>query len=148
MDIHDPSPEIVQTDVTTIPKPRRNRASAKKAGTDFEGLLARWLRDRLGDDRIERRAKNGVKDLGDVAGVRTIRGGRVVIEAKNYSSDRIQIRKWLNEALIEAANDDAAIGVVAVKVRGTAKPEEQLVCMDMETFARLLEGGPDELRGA
>lgn len=48
----------------------RNRASAKKAGTAFETLVAGFLAERLGDDRIERRTKNGAKDRGDIAGVR------------------------------------------------------------------------------
>ncbi len=46
----------------------RNRASAKKAGTAFETLVAGFLAERLGDDRIERRTKNGAKDRGDIAG--------------------------------------------------------------------------------
>ena len=146
--IPDPVPEQIQTDTVTIPKPRRNRASAKKAGSSFERAQADWLAERLNDDRIDRRVKGGVKDRGDIGGVRTIRGGRVVIEAKSYSSDRIQIKKWLNEAAVEAANDDAAIAVVMVKVRGTADPAEQLVCMTANTFAALLEGGPDIVRGA
>lgn len=138
-------PVQLQTDdLREIAKPRRNRQSAKKAGANFEGVVAEFLAFRLADDRIERRTKNGTKDRGDITGVKTIRGGRVVIEAKSYSSDRIEIKKWLNEAATEAANDDAPIGVVAVKVRGTAVPAEQMVCMTLETFARLIEGGPDE----
>lgn len=138
--------EVVVTDAVTLPKkPRRTRKSAKNAGTSMETLVARFLAAWFRDDRIERRAKSGRNDRGDIAGVRTIRGGRVVIEAKSYSSDRIEISKWLGEAEIERLNDDAAIGVVAVKVRGKAQPEDQLICMTLETFARLLEGGPDEV---
>ena len=49
----------------------RNRASAKKAGTAFETLVVGYLRNVLHDERIERRAKSGAKDRGDVSGVRT-----------------------------------------------------------------------------
>lgn len=137
----DPSPEVVQTDQITLPKPRRTRASAKKAGSSFERAQADWLAARLDDDRIDRRVKGGVKDRGDIGGVRTIRGGRVVIECKNTA--RIDLPGWLREAEIERGNDDAVIGVVMHKKRGTTDPAEQYVTMTAETFARLIEGGVD-----
>jgi len=117
----------------------RNRASAKAAGSAFETLIAKGLAELLGDDRIERRTKNGNKDRGDVTGVRTIRGGRVVIEAKDVKVQALPA--WLREAEIERGNDDAAIGVVAHKKRGTARASDQYITMDLRTFARLLEGG-------
>ena len=119
----------------------RNRASARKAGTAFETLVANFLALRLADDRIERRAKTGAKDRGDISGVRTIRGGRVVIECKNTTRDNLPA--WIREAEIERGNDDAAIGVVAHKKHGSGNPADQYVSMTLETFARLLEGGPD-----
>lgn len=119
----------------------RNRASAKKAGTAFESLVVEFLAFRLADDRIERRAKSGAKDRGDVSGVRTIRGGRVVIECKSVSRDNLPA--WIREAEIERGNDDAVIGVVAHKKHGSANPADQFVTMTLETFACLLEGGPD-----
>lgn len=137
----DPVPEQVQTDATSIPKPRRNRKSARDAGTAFETSQARWLADRLDDDRIERRSRNGAKDRGDIGGVRTIRGGRVVIECKNTAT--LALPAWLREAEIERGNDDALIGVVMHKKRGTTDPAEQYVTMTAETFAILLEGGID-----
>lgn len=117
----------------------RNRASAKKAGTFMESLVANFLAFRLADDRIERRAKNGSKDRGDISGVR-IPGGRVVIEVKNVSS-KIDLPGWLREAEMERGNDDAVIGVVVSKRHGVAAPSEQYVHMTLETFAALLEGG-------
>lgn len=141
MSFIDPISEQVQTDTLTLPKPRRNRASAKKAGSSFERAQADWLAARLGDDRIDRRVKGGVKDRGDIGGVRTIRGGRVVIECKNTAT--LALPAWLREAEIERGNDDALIGVVMHKKRGTADPAEQYVTMTAETFARLIEGGFD-----
>ena len=120
----------------------RNRASAKKAGSSFERLVADYLAFELNDDRIDRRVKTGSKDRGDVGGVRTIRGGRVVIEAKSVSRDNLPL--WIREAEIERGNDDAVIGVVAHKRHGSAQPADQYVSMTLETFVRLLEGGPDE----
>ena len=41
----------------------------RKKGTAFETALVRWLRERLGDGRIERRALHGSRDIGDVYGL-------------------------------------------------------------------------------
>lgn len=119
----------------------RNRQSAKKAGSSFEKLVADYLAAALNDDRIERRARTGAKDRGDIAGVRTIRGGRVVIECKSHSRDNLPL--WIREAEVERQNDDAAIGVVAHKRFGSAKGADQYVTMTLAAFALLLEGGPD-----
>lgn len=120
----------------------RNRQSARKAGASFETLVSQFLAVRLGDDRIERRVKHGSKDRGDIGGLRTIRGGRVVIECKNTSRDSLPA--WIAEAEVERGNDDAVIGVVAHKKHGSGNPADQYVTMTLETFARLLEGGPDD----
>lgn len=120
----------------------RNRASAKKAGSSFERLVADYLAKRLNDDRIDRRVKHGANDRGDIAGVRTIRGARCVLEVKDYGG-RFEVSPWLREAEVERGNDDAAIGVVVAKRRGLTAPAEQVVFMTLATFADLLEGGPD-----
>lgn len=91
----------------------RSRASARSAGTAFETAVVNYLADVLDDDRIERRAKSGAKDRGDVSGVRTIRGERVVIECKDVRS--MNLSGWVNEAGVEQGNDDAAVGVVVHK---------------------------------
>jgi hypothetical protein len=119
----------------------RNRATAKAAGSWFEKIMADWLAVVLDDDRIERRARNGSKDRGDIGGVRTIRGGRVVIECKNVAT--LALPQWLREAEVERGNDDAAIGVVMHKRRGTTQPGEQFVTMTADTFAALLLGAPN-----
>jgi hypothetical protein len=123
----------------------RTRASAKQAGATFERTVANYLAEQLDDDRIDRRVKTGAQDKGDIAGLRTIRGGRVVVECKNYGG-QFNVSTWLKEAEIERANDNAAFGVVVAKRRGTAKPEEQVVFMDLATFARLVDGGLDDER--
>jgi len=120
----------------------RNRASAKKAGASFERLVADYLAEALNDDRIDRRVKTGNKDRGDIGGVRTIRGGRVVIECKSVSRDNLPL--WIREAEVERGNDDAVVGVVAHKRFGSGDPAQQYVTMTLETFALLLEGGPDD----
>jgi hypothetical protein len=53
----------------------------------------------------------------------------------------VHVAEWLNQAAVEAANDDAPIGVVVFKRRGITDPAAQGILMTTETFARLLEGG-------
>ena len=117
----------------------RSRTSAKAAGTWMERITAEFLAFRLADDRIERRTKNGSNDRGDITGVKTVLGGRVVIECKNVM--KMALPQWLGEAEIERGNDDAAIGVVAHKKHGSGNPADQYVTMTLETFAHLLKGG-------
>ncbi len=120
-------------------KPRRSRETARKAGTAFESAHAKWLAERLDDDRIERRAKTGSKDRGDIGGVRLIGGGRVGIECKDVA--KLDLGGWIREAETERGNDDAVIGVVVHKRVGKGHPADQYVTMTAETFALLLTGG-------
>ncbi|UOQ60351.1 hypothetical protein MUN76_15175 [Leucobacter rhizosphaerae] len=107
----------------------------------FESHVAGFLADALDDDRIERRAKNGSKDRGDVGSVRTIDGKRVVVECKDYGG-RLLPSEWVREAEIERGNDDAAVGVVVAKRRGKglAQMGESYVVMTLADLAVLLGG--------
>lgn len=121
----------------------RNRASAAAAGTRFERLMADWLKVRLNNDNIDRRTRNGRLDRGDIGQVRAALGGRIVLELKDAA--RHDLSGWLEEAELEAANDDALVGVVVFKKRGTTDPAAQYVLMSTESLARLLTGGaPDD----
>lgn len=115
----------------------RSRQSAKAAGTRHESLIAGYLREHL-DDRIERRARSGAKDRGDISGVRHM-GQRVVIEAKDYGG-QVKVGPWLNEAEIERGNDDAGVGLVVAKRRGTTDPGEQVVLMTVADLVSLMTG--------
>ena len=116
----------------------RNRASARAAGTAFETKIARYLSAILGDDRIERRVKFGRNDRGDIAGVR-VHGQRVVVECKDHGGS-VEVGAWLREADVERGNDDALIGAVVAKRRGTADPAEQLVMMTVADLVALIIG--------
>lgn len=115
----------------------RTRKSAKNAGTAMETLVVHYLRNTLNDDRIERRRLAGANDRGDIAGVRTALGERLVIEVKDYGG-RLEPGPWVNEAHIEAGNDDAPVGVVVAKRRGTTDPGSQFVLMTLADLAVLL----------
>lgn len=118
----------------------RNRASAKQAGSLFETQVAGFLADALDDDRIERRARNGSKDRGDIGGIRTIDQRRVVVECKNTS--RINLGGWAHEVEVERGNDDAPVGVTVHKRHGygSTRMGEQWVTMTLADFAVLLGG--------
>lgn len=120
----------------------RNRASAKAAGTAFETLIARHLAQTLNDDRIERRARTGGKDRGDIAGLR-IHGQRLVLECKNTA--RIDLAGWVAEAQIEAGNDDALAGVVVHKRKGVTDPARQYVTMTVAELVALITGQRPDL---
>lgn len=117
----------------------RSRKTAKAAGTRLERDVADHLALVL-DDRIDRRVKTGAKDRGDLGGIRTATGERVVVECKNYGG-RLQPGTWISEAHTEAGNDDAAVGVVIAKRKGTTAPGEQWVLMTVDDLVVLL-GGP------
>ena len=105
-----------------------SRSRAK--GTGWESAIVTWLTAN-GWPHVERRALNGSKDRGDIAGI-----PGVVIEAKNAKT--ITLGAWLDEATTEAANDRADLGVVWFKRRGQLSPGRGYVLMDGATFTRLL----------
>jgi hypothetical protein len=115
----------------------RTRASAKAAGTRIERDTADWLAAALDDDRIDRRVKTGAKDRGDIGGVR-VHGKRLVIECKDVA--RLNLSGWVNEAHIEAGNDDALAGVVVHKRRGHGDPGDQYVTCTLADLVALITG--------
>lgn len=116
----------------------RSRQSAKAAGARFERTIADYLRDNL-DDRIDRRVKTGSADKGDIANVRDSHNRRIVIEAKDYGG-RVHLAEWIKEAHQEAENDDAHVGLVVAKRKGTTDPGKQWVAMTVNDLIRLLKG--------
>lgn len=120
----------------------RTARTAREAGTRFETLVARYLAEHC-DDRIERRTRNGAKDRGDLSGVRTPHGGRVVLEVKNYGG-QIKAAQWMAEAHVEMGNDDASVAAVIAKRRGTNSPGDQWVLMTLSDLVSLLTGDRPE----
>lgn len=109
----------------------------RSKGSSFERMVADFLAAN-GFPFADRRVKSGAKDKGDIGGVMA-HGQRVVLEAKNYGG-RLQAGPWLKEAQTEAKNDGAPIGIVIAKRRGTAKPEDQFVLMELRDLVYLLTG--------
>ena len=119
----------------------RNRASAKKAGTQMETLVAGYL-NRHVDDRIERRRLAGSKDRGDIAGLRHM-GEPVAVEVKNTS--RINLGAWATEAEIARGNSDSVAGIIVHKRHGKGQPADQWVTLTLGDFVALLVGSRDHL---
>lgn len=118
----------------------RNRQSAKKAGATFERKVADYLAQHV-DDRIDRRAKTGSKDRGDITGLRHL-GERIVIECKNTT--RLNLAGWMNQAEIERGNDDALAGLIIHKRHGNNQPGDQWVTTTLRELTALLNGYREE----
>ena len=119
----------------------RNRRSAKDAGTRFERAIADYLNQHI-DDRIDRRARTGTKDRGDIAGLRHL-GARIVIECKNTA--RTNLAGWMTEAETQRGNDDANTSLIIHKRHGKGRPEDQWVTTTLADLVALLTGNRDHL---
>ena len=119
----------------------RSRASAKKAGSSFERLIADYLAQHV-DDRIDRRVKTGNADKGDIGGLRHM-GHRLVIEAKNTA--KTSLGTWAAEAEAERVNDEALAGIVLHKRHGKGQAGEQWVTMTLADFTAILTGTRDHI---
>ena len=117
----------------------RNRASAKKAGTAFETLIAEYLRKHV-DERIERRRLSGNKDRGDISGLRHT-CQPLAVECKNTT--RTNLAGWVAEADIARGNSDSLAGVVISKRHGKGAAKDQWVHMTLEEFVAILNGSRD-----
>ena len=111
-------------------------SAQRQKGTRQERLVADYLAERLGDDRIDRMPLHGKGDRGDIAGVRTILGEKVVIECKNHN--RLELAQWVKEAEAERGNADAKVAAVVHKRRGKGDPGDQYVTLTLRDFAILL----------
>lgn len=105
-------------------------SASKRKGTAWEAAVVDYLRDNR-VPHAERRALNGSKDRGDIAGI-----PGVVIETK--SAAKVELAAWLDEAETERANDGAEIGVVWFKRRGRTSPSQAFVLLDGATLIKLL----------
>ena len=112
-------------------------SKSSRLGATFEQQVADYAAKRLGDKRIERRAKNGKNDRGDISGLMHL-GKRVVAECK--CCKRLELSGWLKEAETERGNDDAEYGIVIHKRFGG-----NFVTMTLDTYLAMCAGGFDLL---
>ena len=105
-------------------------STSKAKGSTAERDVVDFLRDN-GFPYAERRLAGSSKDRGDVAGV-----PGVVLEVKNQAQQTLAA--WVDEALLEQANDGADFGVVVHKRRGKGNAGEWYATFTLAQFARLL----------
>jgi len=120
----------------------RSRASAKKAGSDFERKQADCLALHV-DDRIDRKVKTGALDKGDIANLRA-HGQKVTVECKDYGG-QIKAAEWAAEGAVERENDKGLAWVVVAKRRGTTDPLRQWVLMEMGELIALINGNRNHM---
>ncbi|MCT2594255.1 hypothetical protein LHJ74_30845 [Streptomyces sp. N2-109] len=115
----------------------------KDKGTRHETAVVNYLNKKLGritedgrfkwpiDSRnIKRQAQTGRKDVGDIWAY------PFILEAKDEA--RHSIPSYIRQANQEALNAGTEYGAAVVKKRG-ANIADSYVCMDLRTFARVLE---------
>jgi hypothetical protein len=96
-----------------------SRARGTRAETAFVDYLRRFY------PWAERRALNGARDRGDVAGIPGI-----TIEVK--AAKRMDLGAWLRELDVEVINDRSEVGFLAVKPIGKTRGEDYFIVMRPE----------------
>lgn len=125
----------------------------KAKGTRFETSVVRYLRDRLGQPGIERRALHGSRDMGDVFGIEA-HGFRVVAECKAVDTrGPALVDGWRRQALSERANAgaDAVVLIVNVPRAPLWRSEAHVTLRDLARLSRPLrvnDGYMDEADGS
>lgn len=109
---------------------------SKRKGTSFEVLIRDYLIEEMDDDRIMRLAQAGAKDGGDIANLRVC-GEKIAVECKDVKI--LSLPGGVDEAIKEAGNIGATIGVLIHKRRGKGQAKDQIVSMSAEHFIRLLK---------
>lgn len=102
----------------------------REKGTRFETEVVRYLREALEDERPERRALHGSRDMGDIAHVHA-HGLEGIIECKAVKSwGNKLLSEWQAQTEDECANADAAFALLVIKQ--PYRPVGEALC-----FARL-----------
>lgn len=90
-------------------------------GTAFETACVNFLRDRLGDERIERRALHGVRDMGDIYRL-FAHGHEGIAECKDYKTwGKADLDKWKQQTVAERENAGADFALLIVHESGVGK---------------------------
>lgn len=105
-------------------------SAAKDRGTRAESSFVDYLRDHY--PYVERRALNGAKDRGDVAGI-----PGVVVEVK--AAKTMHLPAWLRELDDEMEHDHADIGFLAIKPVGKTQGCDYYIVTRPDVIVRLLK---------
>ena len=115
---------------------------SKDKGTKFETVIVRYLRERIGDETIDRMPLHGSRDEGDVKGL-YLRNMPVCVEIKNHK--QLRINEWMCQLGTEAGNMDAGIGMLVCHRDGCGEKRigESLCVMTLDDVLALGLGGRD-----
>lgn len=91
------------------------RTKPKALGTSWETDVVRYTREQLGDERIERRALHGAKDMGDIHGLYA-HGYEGIIECKRVRDVGAKaLAKFQRQTIDERENADSDFALLVVK---------------------------------
>ena len=104
---------------------------SKAKGTSFESACVDYFRAN-GYPNCERRALAGALDKGDLTGI------PVVVECKNVKA--INLAAFVDEAVVEATNAGAPLGIAVIKRRGRSDAGEAYAVMRLSDAVELIRG--------
>lgn len=94
---------------------------SKSKGTSFETMCVEYLRRRLDDSGIERRALHGNRDMGDIYGIET-HGCKGIAECKNHKSwSKADMVRWRAQTVAERENAGADFALLIVHKNGCGR---------------------------
>ena len=117
-----------------------NRPKAK--GSRFDTDTVNFLRQRLDDDRIDRRALHGSHDMGDVYNI-FAHGFEGIAECKDYKSwGKANLDAWKTQTMAERGNADADFALLVVHAKGCGKARfgENHCFMQVRDLERVMGG--------
>lgn len=112
---------------------------SKAVGTRFESALVKYLREGLEDERPERLALHGSKDMGDIGHIYA-HGFEGVIEAKSHKKITPGlIDEWRRQTLDERENSDSDFALLIVNKYNCPMGQSQ-VHVTIRDLARICLG--------
>lgn len=106
-------------------------SASKAKGTSAETAVVKYLLEN-GFPDVERRALQGAKDKGDIAGI-----PRTVVEVK--AAKRLELSEWLKELAEEIQNANAENGVLVVKRPRRGDAADWYAVMPFSEWVRLIQ---------
>lgn len=117
----------------------------KAIGTRAETAVVRYLREELDDDRVERRALHGSKDMGDIFGIYA-HGHSGIAEVKAHKTwGPKDLYGWQMQTLDERDNADSDFALLVVKVpnRNVSQWLVYVTIRDLTRVCRSIGVSPD-----
>ena len=117
-------------------------SKSKDKGTAFETAVVRYLRERLGDEEIDRMPLRGSRDEGDVRGLK-LRGMQTCVEVKNHK--QLRITDWMGQLISEQGNMEADLGLIVAHRSGCGDKHigESYVITTLDDILTLALGSRD-----